>query len=420
MSLIITKVVARDTRFPLGPGAGSDAVHLDAVYSYAVCELYTENQQKGSGLAFTVGAGNELVCQAIEFLAQELVGKDIDELMADFGEFQRKLSNHTQFRWIGPHKGVVQLALGAITNACFDLWAKKKQVPLWKLLLDLSTEETIKLLDFSYVEDVLTKDEARVILNSHAIDRHKREGVLTENYQGYDTSIGWFNYSDEKVRENIKKSMAAGFTSMKLKVGSPDHERDLRRAYMVRECAGDAATVMLDCNQQWQLHESIEFMMKAKDMNPYWIEEPTHPDDVLGHQTLARAISPIKVACGEHVPNRVIFKNYLQSNAMHFNQVDAVRVGGISEFLLISLMSRKYNIPVVPHVGDMGQIHQHLVLYNHIAMGHEALFLEHIPHLQEHFVQPCQIVDGRYITPQDVGASSDLKCLQNDQIQVGV
>ena len=420
MSLTIRKVVSQDARFPLGPGAGSDAVHLDAVYSYAVCELYTDGQEKGSGLAFTVGAGNELVCQAIEFLGQELIGKDLNELMADFGEFQRKLSNHTQFRWIGPHKGVVQLALGAITNACFDLWAKDKGVPLWKLLLDLNTEETIKLMDFSYAEDVLTKDEARAILNSHAIDRHKREGIISENYCGYDTSIGWFNYSDEKVRENIKKSMAAGFTSMKLKVGSPDHARDLRRAYMVRECAGDSATVMLDCNQQWQLHESIAFMMKAKDMNPYWIEEPTHPDDVLGHQTLARAISPIKVACGEHVPNRVIFKNYLQSNAMHFNQVDAVRVGGISEFLLISLMSRKFNIPVVPHVGDMGQIHQHLVLYNHIAMGHEALFLEYIPHLQKHFVNPCKIEGGRYITPQDIGASSDLKCLQNESVKVAI
>ena len=207
MSTTITKITSHDTRFPLGPGAGSDAVHIDAVYSYAVCQIHTESKNKGMGLAFTVGAGNELVCQAIEFLAAELVGKDLDELMANFGEIQRKLSNHTQYRWVGPHKGVVQLALGAITNACFDLWAKQRGVPLWKLLLDLNTEETIALLDFSYVEDVLSKDEARAILNSHAVDRHKRESILTENYQGYDTSIGWFNYSDEKVRENIKISM---------------------------------------------------------------------------------------------------------------------------------------------------------------------------------------------------------------------
>ena len=242
----------------------------------------------------------------------------------------------------------------------------------------------------------------------HFNSRHERDNILTDNYQGYDTSIGWFNYSDEKVRDNIRKSMDAGFTCMKLKVGSKEHERDIRRAHLVRETAGNEATVMLDCNQQWQLQEAIEICLKLKEMNPYWIEEPTHPDDVLGHQTLARAISPMKVAGGEHVPNRIIFKNYLQAGAFAFNQVDAVRVGGISEFLLISLMSRKFNIPVVPHVGDMGQIHQHLVLYNHIAMGHEALFLEHIPHLREHFVNPAKIEGGYYITPQEPGSSSDL------------
>jgi L-fuconate dehydratase len=407
----IKNISAHDARFPLGPAAGSDAVHIDAVYSYAVCQLHTESEIKGIGLAFTVGTGNELVCSAIEIMSKAIAKKDIEELMSDFGETQRQLSNHTQLRWVGPHKGVVQLALAAITNACFDLWAKSRGLPLWKLLLDLSTEELIRLMDFSYVEDVLTRQEARDQLNRMRVTRGEREGILKDNYCGYDTSIGWFNYTNDKIRENIKKSMDAGFTSMKLKVGSKDHDRDLERAFMVREVAGDGATIMLDCNQQWQMQESIEFMSKVKGMNPYWIEEPTHPDDILGHQTLARAISPIKIACGEHVPNRVMFKNYLQCQAMDFNQVDAVRVGGISEFLLISLMSRKFGIPVVPHVGDMGQIHQHLVLFNHIAMGHEALFLEHIPHLQQHFVHPVKIEGGRYVTPQDAGASSDLLCL---------
>jgi L-fuconate dehydratase len=407
----ITKVEAHDVRFPLGRGAGSDAVHTDAVYSYSVCRLHTERSLQGVGLAFTVGAGNELVTQAIEMLAVDLVGKDLHEVMADFGNFQRNMSNHSQLRWVGPHKGVIHLALAAVTNACFDLWAKGKEVPLWKCLLDLSTEDVLNLLDFSYCEDVLSRDEARAILDVEKISRPDRERVLKNYYPGYDTSIGWFNYSDDTVRDNIRKSIDAGFSSMKLKVGAKDHERDLRRAFMVREVAGDDATIMLDCNQQWQMQESLDFMNKVKDMNPFWIEEPTHPDDILGHQTLARAISPIKVACGEHVPNRILFKNFLQAGAMQINQVDAVRVGGVSEFLLISLMSRKCHVPVVPHVGDMGQIHQHLVLFNHIAMGHEALFLEHIPHLQEHFVHPVKIENGQYVTPQEAGMSSDLHCL---------
>jgi len=408
----ITKITSHDTRFPLGEGAGSDAVHTDAVYSYAVCQLHTEGSLKGIGLAFTIGSGNELVTQAIEMLSENLIGKDLDELMADFGMHQREWSNHTQLRWVGPHKGVIHLALAAITNACFDLWAKGRGVPLWKCLLDLSDEACLSLMDFSYCEDVLSRGEAKALLEEARLSRTMRESILDKNYPGYDTSIGWFNYSDDKVRDNIKKSMDSGFRSMKLKVGSSDHDRDLRRAFMVREVAGEDATIMLDCNQQWQLHESIEFMAKVKEMDPYWIEEPTHPDDILGHQTLARAISPIKVACGEHVPNRILFKNFLQANAMQINQVDAVRVGGVSEFLLISLMSKKYHVPVVPHVGDMGQIHQHLVLFNHIGMDHPALFLEHIPHLQQHFVHPVKVEGGRYITPQEPGMSSDLHCLR--------
>ena len=405
----IKSIQANDRRYPLGPGAGSDAIHVDAVYSYAQCVVQSDCGLQGSGLAFTVGAGNELVCQAIEFLGAELQGWDILELMEQFGAFQKKLSDHAQFRWLGPHKGVVHLALAAITNACFDLWAKKLGVPLWKLLLDLSDEQILSLLDFSYVEDALSRSEAKQLLQRARKTRAEREPILTKNYQGYDTSIGWFNYSDAKIRENIKKSMDAGFTCMKLKVGSKEHDRDIRRANLVREVAGDKATIMLDCNQQWQVQEAIEICLKLREMNPYWIEEPTHPDDILGHQTLARAISPMKVAGGEHVPNRIIFKNYLQSQAFAFNQVDAVRVGGISEFLLVSLMSKKYSIPVVPHVGDMGQLHQHLVLVNHIAIDHKALFLEHIPHLKEHFVHPVKIEGGYYITPQETGSSCDLK-----------
>lgn len=268
----------------------------------------------------------------------------------------------------------------------------------------------VATLDLSYLEDELTRDEAHAILREHLPTRSSREGILRSGYPGYDTSIGWFNYSDEQIRENVRKSVAAGFTAMKLKVGAPDMDFDLRRTALVREGAGEAATLMVDCNQQWTMPRALEFGERSREFRLFWIEEPTHPDDILGHATLARAYSPhTRVAAGEHVPNRVIFKNYLQANALGFCQVDAVRVAGVSEFLAVTLMAKKRGVPVVPHVGDMGQIHQHLVLFNHIGLGHEALLLEHIPHLHEHFVHPCRVEGGVYRTPQEPGMSSDLK-----------
>ena len=228
------------------------------------------------------------------------------------------------------------------------------------------------------------------------MDRNDLKG-----YPGYDTSIGWFNYPDEQIRENTRRAVSEGFTAMKLKVGSPDPERDLRRANIVREAAGGDVRIMVDANQQWTLPQALNVCRGLQSMNPYWIEEPTHPDDVLAHKTLAEALAPMKLALGEHVPNRVIFKNYLQAGAAGFIQVDALRVGGVSEFITVSLLSRLYGIPVAPHVGDMGQLHQHLVLFNHISLGHEALFLEHIPHLKEHFVHPATVRGGVYQTPQE-------------------
>lgn len=405
---MITKITTLDTRFPLGPGAGSDAIHRDPTYSYAVTELYDDTGHTGIGLAFTLGEGNDLVCQAAAFLAQSLKGRKIEDLMADFGNWQRSISNEQQFRWLGPHKGVVQLALASVTNACWDLWAKKRGLPLWKLLLELSPEALVATLDLSYLEDVLTEDQAIGILQDAAPTRHQRESILKTGYPGYDTSIGWFNYSDEKVKENVRRSVENGFTAMKLKVGDADMDKDLRRAAIVRDGAGDTATVMVDCNQQWSMPRALEFGKRSKDLNLYWIEEPTHPDDILGHATLAKAYGSTMVAAGEHMPNRIIFKNYLQANALGICQVDAVRVAGVSEFVAISLMCRKYKIPVVPHVGDMGQIHQHLVLFNHIGMGHEALMLEQIPHLKGKFKHPCVVEDGVYRIPQEPGMTSDL------------
>ena len=406
---MIQKIQVSDRRFPLKGGAGSDAIHRDPVYSYAVTDLIDDSGITGTGFAFTLGEGNDLVCKAAAFYAEQLKGKDIEELMADFGNFSNHLSNEQQFRWLGPHKGIVQLALASVTNACFDLWAKKRGVPLWKLLTDLSPEQIINTLDLSYLEDELTKEDALNLLNNEQHHKDKRSVILKGGYPGYDTSIGWFNYDDETVRKNCRKAIAEGFTAMKLKVGSPDSQRDIRRAHIVREEAGDDCKVMLDANQQWNLPQALSICKALQSMNPYWIEEPTHPDDVLAHKTLANAILPTKLALGEHVPNRIIFKNYLQVKCAGFIQADAVRLGGVSEFITVSLLSKKFGIPVVPHVGDMGQLHQHLVLFNHISMGHEALFLEHIPHLQKHFVHPVEIVDGRYQTPQVPGCSCDLK-----------
>jgi L-fuconate dehydratase len=406
---MIFKISTIDTRYPLGSGAGSDAIHRNPVYSYAVTHLHDDSGLTGTGLAFTLGEGNDLVCKAAEFYAEQLKGKDIEELMADFGGIFNELSNEQQFRWLGPHKGVAHLGLASVTNACYDLWAKKRRVPLWKLLIDLSPEEIMNTLDLSYLEDELTRTQALQLLKDNQAGKEQRQKILGTGYPGYDTSIGWFNYSDEKVRENCRKAVAEGFTAMKLKVGSANPERDIRRSHIVREEAGEHIKVMLDANQQWTLPQALKICKELQSMNPYWIEEPTHPDDVLAHKTLADAIAPTKLALGEHVPNRIIFKNYLQSKCAGFIQVDAVRVGGVSEFITISLLCRKYGIPVVPHVGDMGQLHQHLVLFNHISMGHEALFLEHIPHLQKHFLHPVHIENGVYKTPEEPGSSCDLK-----------
>jgi len=406
--IVIQSIETADQRYTLESGDGSDSIHSDPEYSYAVTKLCTSSNKTGIGLAFTLGKGNELVCQAITVLSEILVGHEIEALMSDFGSVYAQMLDHPQYRWLGPHKGVVHLALGSIVNACFDLWAKARDVPLWKLLIDLSPEAILKTLHLRYIEDFLNADEALAMLTKSKATASERMAILESGYPGYDTSIGWFQYSDDTIRENILRSINLGFSAFKLKVGSAEAERDIRRAMLVRETVGDGVRVMLDANQQWTLSQAIRICLEFEKMNPYWIEEPTHPDDVFAHQTLARAISPIKLALGEHVPNQVIFKNYIQANTAGFIQADCVRLGGISEFITVSLMAKKYNIPVVPHVGDMGQIHQHLVLFNHISMEHEALFLEYIPHMREHFVHPALVEGGAYKTPQAPGSSSDL------------
>jgi L-fuconate dehydratase len=282
---------------------------------------------------------------------------------------------------------------------------------LWKLLLSLTPEEVVRLIDFSGMEDVLSPGAAVAMLAEAAGGRSTREGTLVSGYPGYDTSIGWFQFDDQRVVEGALQARAQGFGAVKLKVGSADGERDLRRARLLRDALGDGTLIMLDANQQWPVARAIEMGKALAEITPYWIEEPTHPDDVFGHQRIAREIAPVKVALGEHVPNRVLFKAFLQARAMSFVQPDCVRLAGVSEFLAVSLLAKKYGLPVVPHVGDMGQIHQHLVLFNHIAMNHEKLFLEHIPHLREYLVHPARVENGHYQTPQEPGLSCDLKAL---------
>jgi L-fuconate dehydratase len=405
----IESIATRDARFPLPGGAGSDALHTNSEYCFAVTLLGSRDGLCGTGIALTLGAGNRLVCEAIELLAKSLSKLDIEEVMSDFGSVSRRLADHPSLRWLGPHKGVVHLALASITNACFDLWAKSRKVPLWKLLLDLTPQEIVRLLDLSYLDEVLCEQEALNLVAANVPCRPERKTILEKGYPGYDTSVGWIAYDDERVRELTARAIDRGFKAFKLKVGSPEPERDLRRAAILRECIGDTGTLMFDANQSWGLPVALAICRSLAKFQPLWIEEPTHPDDVRAHARLAEEIAPVKIAAGEHIPNRVLFKNFMQAGALHYVQADCTRLGGVSEFLTVSLLAKKLGLPVVPHVGDMGQLHQHLVLFNHIALGHEVSFLEYIPHLRDHFVFPAVVKDGRYRIPEEPGASCELK-----------
>jgi L-fuconate dehydratase len=276
------------------------------------------------------------------------------------------------------------------------------------LLLDLTPGEVVRVLDLSYLEEVLSERDALKLLEDQVPSRNRRLPILQSGYPGYDTSVGWMAYDDKKVRELTQRALDSGFTAFKLKVGSDDGRCDLRRAAVLRECIGDSGSLMFDANQRWNLPIAIQMSRELAVYRPSWIEEPTHPDDVHAHAVLAREIAPIKIAAGEHIPNRVVFKNFMQSSALHYVQADCTRLAGVSEFLTVSLLAKKFSLPVVPHVGDMGQLHQHLVLFNHIAMGHELSFLEHIPHLRGHFVFPASVAGGCYQTPDEPGASCDL------------
>jgi len=405
---VIHKIEAEDKRFLLQPGEGSDSMHSTPHYSFAVTRLRTRSKSDGVGLVLTLGTGNELVCEAIRLLSQTLEGREIEEVMHRFGATFRSLADHPQLRWLGPHKGVVHLAVASITNACFDLWSKARGVPLWKLLLDLSAEEIVRLCDFSYLEDVLPPEQAIELLVANQDGRAARQNVIQDGYPCYDTSVGWLGYSEQEILEKSKRAVDKGFRALKLKVGGDDLAMDVRRAEALRAAIGDKVDLMVDANQKWSLPQAVDACKQLSKVSPFWIEEPTHPDDIAAHKTLAEQIKPTPIALGEHVANRVQFKNYLQARCVDFVQADCTRVGGVSEFITVSLLARKFHRPVVPHVGDMGQIHQHLVLFNHVALGHPRLFLEYIPHLRDRFVHPLRLKDGHFETPYESGSSADL------------
>ncbi|MBL7849351.1 MAG: L-fuconate dehydratase [Cyclobacteriaceae bacterium] len=413
--LTITSIEVRDIRFPTSKYKhGSDAMNPDPDYSAAYVILHTNQPGlDGHGLTFTIGRGNEIVCAALEAIAHHVAGKPLVDITSNWGSFWHTLTTDSQIRWLGPEKGVVHLATGALVNALWDLQAKAAGKPLWRLIADLSPEEIIRCLDFSYVTDALTPDEALTILRKAQTGKEDRlKKLMAEGYPGYTTSAGWLGYSDEQIRTLCRQARADGWTHVKMKVGS-DLNDDMRRAAIIREEIGDDLFLMMDANQKWDVGQAIENMKALARFKPWWIEEPTNPDDVLGHAAIAKAVNPIKVATGEHGQNRVLFKQLMQANAFGICQIDSCRVGGVNENLIILLMAAKFNIPVCPHAGGVGlcEYVQHLSMIDYLCISGtmEGRVIEYVDHLHEHFVDPVVIQRGRYRAPTRPGYSIEMK-----------
>ena len=390
-------------------------MNRDPDYSAAYVVLETDHPKglSGHGLTFTIGRGNELCVEAIELLAPHVVGRTVEEITADLAGFWRDLVADSQMRWLGPEKGVVHLATAALVNAVWDLYAKSAGKPLWKLLVDMTPEQLVACVDFRYIDDVLGPEEATEILRRLAPGRAAREAeMLQDGYPAYTTSAGWIGYSDEKIRKLAGEAMASGFTHLKLKVGV-DPASDLRRARILREAIGPDLHLMLDANQVWGVEEAIGAVRALAEVNPWWIEEPTSPDDILGHRRIRDAIKPIGVATGEHVHNRVMFKQLLQAQAIDFCQVDSCRLGGVNEVLAVLLLAAKFGVPVCPHAGGVGlcEYVQHLAVFDYIAVSGSLAgrTCEFVDHLHEHFVYPVRLRNGRYVAPLDAGYSGEIK-----------
>ncbi|HUZ58009.1 MAG TPA: L-fuconate dehydratase [Hanamia sp.] len=415
MSLVITSIEAKDIRFPTSKSLdGSDAMHTDPDYSAAYVILETNDTSlEGHGLTFTLGRGNELCVAAINSLSHLLIGKSLEDFTSDMAGFWRMITNDSQLRWVGPKKGIIHMATGAIVNAVWDLYAKSEKKPLWKLISDMSAEQLVSCIDFTYLTDVITSEEAIEMLSKLEATKYQRVDFLFKNgYPAYTTSAGWMGYSEEKIRRLSCDAKNEGWTHLKMKVGGNINE-DIRRAQIIREEIGDGVKLMMDANQKWEVDEAIQNMKSLAKFNPWWIEEPTSPDDILGHLAIANAISPIKVATGEHCQNNVMFKQFLKSGAMSICQIDSCRIGGVNEALSIMLMAAKLNIPVCPHAGGVGlcEYVQHLAMIDYISISGslDNRIIEYVDHLHENFIDPVIINDGNYMPPLKAGYSITMK-----------
>jgi L-fuconate dehydratase len=415
MSTIVS-VDTRDIRFPTSLELdGSDAMNPDPDYSAAYVVVATDAADGLSGHAFvfTIGRGNDVEVAALDALRGHLLGRNVEELLADMGATWRLLAHDSQLRWLGPEKGVMHMAIGAVLNALWDLKAKRAGLPLWQLLSTLSPEELVDLVDFRYLSDAITPDEALALFREAEPGRAERiEALLASGYPAYTTTPGWLGYSDEKLDRLCREAVADGFPQIKLKVGA-SLDDDLRRLRIARAAVGEGYPIAVDANQRWDVEPAIEWVNALAEFEPAWIEEPTSPDDVLGHAAIARGIAPIRVATGEHVQNRVVFKQLLQAGGMHVMQIDATRVGGVNENIANLLLAAKFGVPVCPHAGGVGlcEAVQHLSMFDYVALSGtmEGRMIEYVDHLHEHFVTPVVIERGRYVTPTAPGAGTEMR-----------
>lgn len=412
---IITSVTTSDIRFPTSTSLdGSDAMNADPDYSAAYLVLSTDaaDGHEGHAFVFTIGRGNDVQAVAIDALRGHLLGRDVEALLDDMGETWRWLVHDSQLRWLGPEKGVMHMAIGAAVNALWDLKAKRAGLPLWQLLSRMSPEEIADLVDYRYISDELSRDDAVRILEAHVATRAEREQtLLREGYPAYTTSPGWLGYDDEKLARLCREALEAGFPQIKLKVGA-DVEDDVRRLRIARDVCGPDFPIAIDANQRWDVPAAITWIQRLAPFSPAWVEEPTSPDDVLGHATIARAIAPIRVATGEHGANRVLFKQLLQARAIGVLQIDSVRVAGVNENIAILLLAAKFGVPVCPHAGGVGlcEAVQHLSMFDYVAVSGsmEGRMIEYVDHLHEHFVDPVQLESGSYRAPQRPGSSMQM------------
>jgi L-fuconate dehydratase len=410
----ITGLTTHDLRFPTSNALdGSDAMNPDPDYSAAYIVLETDGDHQGHGLTFTIGRGTEICVAAINAMRHLLIGLDLDWVSEDMGRFWRHITGDSQLRWIGPDKGAIHLATGAVVNAMWDLLAKEAGKPVWLLVGEMSPEEIVKLIDFRYMTDVLTKDEALEILRAAEPGKAERIATLmVEGYPCYTTSAGWLGYSDDKLRRLCREAKAAGFTHTKFKVGR-DLDDDIRRLTIAREELGEDMNIMIDANQVWEVDQAIEWVNALAFARPLFIEEPTSPDDVMGHRKIREGVAPIKVATGEMCQNRILFKQFIASGAIDFVQIDSCRLGGLNEVLAVQLMAAKFDLPVWPHAGGVGlcEYVQHLSMIDYVAITGEkdSKRIEFVDHLHEHFVDPCVVENGIYTAPNAPGFSIQIK-----------